>query len=129
MVQLRWNLDLSLRYFATLFLCVSFLFAFTVFLPHAYLLHKAFGTHVTWGAVVFWPLTAGLLLALIEAGSLVFNSFVILDAAHRNLRWVSPADGPYRIRRRPRAWDKVTVAVVGFLCMLLECFSSLGRPW
>jgi hypothetical protein len=127
MVQLRWNPDLSLRWFTTLFVGVSFFWACTLFLPHSYLLEKAFHSRVTWGAVLFWLLTAGMLLALIEAGSLVFNSFVTLDEAHRGLRWVSPTDGPFRVRRRPAAWDKVTVAVVGFLCLLLEYFPSLRR--
>jgi hypothetical protein len=129
MVQLRWNPDLSLRWFTTLFVGVSFFWACALFLPRSYLLEKAFHSRVTWGAVLFWLLTAGMLLALIEAGSLVFNSFVTLDPAHRALRWVSPADGPFRMRRRPPAWDKVTVAPVGFLCLLLEFFSSLGRLW
>jgi hypothetical protein len=127
MVQLRWNPDLSLEYFATLFLAVIFLSASALFLPHALLLEKAFRTRVTWGQVLLWPLTAGLLLGLIEAGSLVFNSFVTLDAAHRNLRWVSPPDGPFRVRRRPAAWDKVLTAAMGLLCMLVEYFYSLDR--
>jgi hypothetical protein len=127
MVQLRWNPDLSLRWFATLFVGVSLFSACALFLPHAYLLQKAFHSHVTWGSVLLWLLTAGMLLALIEAGSLVFNSFVTLDAAHRSLRWVSPSDGPFRQRRRPPAWDKVTVAALGFLCLLLEYSPSLRR--
>jgi hypothetical protein len=129
MVQLRWNPDLSLRWFTTLFLAVSLLFAFALFLPHAYMLAKAFHTSVAWGQILFFPLTAGMLLGLLEAGSLVFNGFVTLDAAHRHLRWVSPSDGPYRLPRRPPAWDKVTVALLGFLCVLVEYFTSLDRLW
>jgi hypothetical protein len=129
MVQLRWNPDLSLRWFATLFFGVSFFSGCAFFLPHSYLLQRAFGTRVTWGDVLLWPLTAGILLVLIEAGSLIFNSFVTLDAAHRALRWVSPSDGPFRVRRRPPAWEKITVATVGFLCILAEYFYSLDRLW
>lgn len=53
---------------------------------------------MTWGEALFWSLRAGMLLALMEAGNLVFNGFVILDAAHLNLRWVSPTSR----RRVPR---------------------------
>jgi hypothetical protein len=127
MVQLRWNPALSLRCFATLFLAATFLSACARLLPHSYLTGKAFHTSATWGNVLLVPLTAAVLLGLIEAGSLVFNSFVTLDAAHAHRRWVSPADGPFRIRRRPPAWNTISVALLGFLSMLLEYFSALNR--
>jgi hypothetical protein len=127
MVHLRWNTSLSLRYFASLFFGSSFLFTCAVFLPHGYLLQKAFHTSKSWGDVLLWPFACCLLLALIEAGSLLFNAFVTLDPAHSSLRWVSPGDAAFRRRRRPAAWDKAGVAMLGLLLMTMEFFSSLSR--